>query len=76
MRGTFTTYKSSHGYDINSVAPMPHMANRPGQVWRGAPSLGMDNEEILGELGFSAEEIEKLYADGVINKRPVEDFRQ
>ena len=55
---------------------MPHMANRPGQVWRGAPSLGMDNEEILGELGFSAEEIEKLYADGVINKRPVEDFRQ
>lgn len=76
MRGTFTTYKSSHGYDINSVAPMPHMANRPGQVWRGAPSLGMDNEEILGELGFTEEEIKKMYDDGVINKRPVEDFRQ
>lgn len=76
MRGSFTTYRSNHGFDIKSVAPMPQMANRPGQVWRAAPSMGMDNEEILGELGYSEEEIARLSENGVINKRPVEDFRQ
>lgn len=76
MRKAMTTWKSNHGFDMVGVSPMPMMANRPGQVWRAAPSTGMDNEEILKELGYSDEEIAVLYEQGVINKRPVEDFRQ
>ena len=64
------------GTGEHPVCLLPQMANRPGQVWRAAPSMGMDNEEILGELGYSEEEIARLYENGVINKRPVEDFRQ
>lgn len=76
MRKSMTTWQSNHGFDMKGVSPMPHMANRPGQVWRAAPGLGMDNDEILHELGYSDEEIAQLYENGVINTRPIEDFRQ
>ena len=76
MRGAFTKWQSNHGFEITGVNAMPKMKNNPGQVWRAAPSVGMDNEEILKELGYSDEEIKELYDNGVINKRPVEDFRQ
>lgn len=76
MRSTFSTWQSNHGFEMKGVSPMPRMANRPGQVWRAAPSMGMDNEEVLRELGYSDEQIAEFYEKGTINKRPVEDFRQ
>ena len=75
-RNTMTNWQSNHGFEVKGVSPMPVMANRPGQVWRAAPSMGMDNEEILYELGYSKEDVEAMYDKGVIKKRPVEDFRQ
>jgi crotonobetainyl-CoA:carnitine CoA-transferase CaiB-like acyl-CoA transferase len=33
---------------------------------RHAPLLGEHNEELLGELGLSREEIDELEADGII----------
>lgn len=44
----------------------PEWSEGPGHVWRGAPRLGQDNEDILEELGYSSADIEKLYAEGVI----------
>jgi L-carnitine CoA-transferase len=76
MRESFTSWQSNHGFEMKGVSPMPKMKNRPGQVWRGAPGLGMDNEEVLTELGYSEDEIAAMYEKGIINKRPVEDFRQ
>ena len=76
MRNSFTTWESFHGFEMKGVSPMPAMKNRPGQVWRGAPGLGMDNEEILGELGYNEAEIAEMYEGSTIGKRPIEDFRQ
>ncbi|MDP6605943.1 MAG: CoA transferase, partial [Dehalococcoidia bacterium] len=38
--------------------------------WTAAPTLGGDNEAILGELGLSQPEIDALYESGVIADRP------
>ena len=51
---------------VRGVGIVPRVERRPGLVWRGAPRLGQDNEDILEELGYSSADIEKLYAEGVI----------
>ena len=67
-RGVFQSWENLRGKQINGAAPAPKFKNNPGKVWRPAPTIGMDNEQILSELGYGKEEIEKLYADKVINK--------
>jgi crotonobetainyl-CoA:carnitine CoA-transferase CaiB-like acyl-CoA transferase len=44
----------------------PRLSGTPGSVRTPAPLLGEHNEEILGALGISAAEQEKLERDGVI----------
>ncbi|WP_028829358.1 bile acid CoA-transferase BaiF [Proteocatella sphenisci] len=39
--------------------------NNPSQIWRGAPLFGMDNKDILKDLGYSDEEIQSLYEKGI-----------
>lgn len=69
-REVFTTWKAADGVtDIPGVNVMPKLANYPGRVWRGAPSIGMDNEDILEELGFGKETAEKMYREGKLGKR-------
>jgi crotonobetainyl-CoA:carnitine CoA-transferase CaiB-like acyl-CoA transferase len=38
----------------------------PGAILRGAPVLGEHTREILGQIGFSSEEIEKLENEGIV----------
>jgi crotonobetainyl-CoA:carnitine CoA-transferase CaiB-like acyl-CoA transferase len=38
----------------------------PGTVRRRAPMLGEHSDEILGELGYSANEIDDLRTSGVV----------
>lgn len=75
-RGSFVTWTNYHGQKITGVAPVPQMKNAPGQVWGPAPSMGMHNEEIMEELGFSSEEIREMYEKGLLRKEPVEKFPQ
>lgn len=56
------------GKTYTGVGVFPKFKKNPGQIWRGRPSIGMDNEDILGELGFGAEEIEALYQEKAIGK--------
>ena len=48
---------------------MPKLTNHPGKVWRGAPNIGMDNTDILTELGYSQEQIEKMYSEGLLDSK-------
>lgn len=45
---------------------IPKLSRTPGQIRRAAPALGQDTREILAEVGLSAEQIQKLYALGVV----------
>lgn len=35
-------------------------------IWRGAPLLGQDSREILTSIGYTQEQIDKLYDDGIV----------
>ncbi|CDX03578.1 L-carnitine CoA-transferase [Desulfitobacterium sp. LBE] len=67
-RETFTEWETVDGEKIKGVNVVPKLAKEPGKVWRGAPKYGMDNEDILAELGYSSEEILALYNDKVLAK--------
>ena len=42
------------------------LSRTPGQVRSGGPALGEHTEQVLGEAGFSEEEIAQLLADGAV----------
>jgi L-carnitine CoA-transferase len=69
-REVFTTWTAADGVTpIPGVNIFPKVRNYPGQIWRGAPNMGMDNEDILAELGIPKETIEKMYAEHKLGKR-------
>jgi formyl-CoA transferase len=41
-------------------------SDTPGTVWGPAPAHGQDTDEVMGELGYSAEEIATLRQSGVV----------
>jgi alpha-methylacyl-CoA racemase len=50
-------------------APAPRFSRTPGEVTRPPSPSGQHTREVLGEFGFSADEIEKLEATGAIQQR-------
>lgn len=69
-REVFTTWTAADGEtQIPGVNIVPKVKNNPGQIWRGAPNIGMDNEDIMEELGISKEIVEKMYAEGKLGQR-------
>src|SRR5438874_470891 len=72
--------RERHHFDI---VDQPHLGKRPVQrhvaakftrfepkVRRHAPTLGEHNEEVLREIGFSTEDIDRLKSEGVIADKP------
>jgi crotonobetainyl-CoA:carnitine CoA-transferase CaiB-like acyl-CoA transferase len=52
---------------VRMQAVVPKMGSRPGSVWRTGPSLGQDNDLVLGEwLGKSDDELAALRSSGTI----------
>lgn len=68
-REVFYEWETVKGRKVTGVNVMPKFKNNPGQVWRGCPTIGMDNDVILAELGFSAEEIADLYKSKTITQK-------
>lgn len=58
------------GQMLTGVASPLRFKNNPTQIWRGCPTIGMDNEDVLEEMGYSAEQIQELYDKQVIKKAP------
>jgi crotonobetainyl-CoA:carnitine CoA-transferase CaiB-like acyl-CoA transferase len=52
---------------VKGIGVVPKFSLTPGKIWRGAPSVGQDNQRIYGEmLGISASELEALSREQVI----------
>jgi len=57
------------GVPVRVFGVVPKMSMTPGRIWRGAPSIGEDTTDILATmLSLSQDEIEGLYADGVVHR--------
>ena len=51
---------------VKQVGILPKLSDTPGQVRRFAPVHGEHTDEVLGGLGFSAEDIGRLRKDGTV----------
>lgn len=68
-RGVIAEWENIDGKKIKGPGPVFKFKNNPGQIWRGAPKYGQDNEAVLQRLGFSEADIAVLYENKVINKK-------
>ena len=69
-REDIVEWKSVKGTKIRAVAPLPKFKNHPAKVWGPCPAFGQHNEEVLGELGYSDQEIQEMYDEGVLKNDP------
>ena len=54
--------------EVTAFGFAPKLSETPGKVWRGAPRLGQDTEEVMKKiLGYTQEEIDALKGKGVID---------
>ena len=54
--------------EVKAFGFAPKLSDTPGEVWRGAPKLGQDTEDIMKKLlGYTQEEIDALKGKGVID---------
>jgi len=74
MRGTVQEWTNFKGAKVRAVAGVPKFTRHPAKNWRPAPYVGMDNEEILGELGYTPEQIRALYDNRVLSHDPEMTF--
>lgn len=65
-RESFTQWKTTAGRTFKGPNVMPKFKKNPGKVWRPMPTHGQDTEAILGDLGYSAQDIRALADKGVI----------
>ncbi len=67
-RETFTSWHNAYNDETTrGVNIVPRFAKNPGEISRGMPLVGQDNEAILSSLGFDKESINRLYDSGVIS---------
>ena len=54
--------------DITAFGFAPKLSETPGEVWRGAPRLGQDTDEIMTKLlDYTPEEIDAVKGKGIID---------
>jgi formyl-CoA transferase len=51
---------------MRQPAAIPHFLERPGAVWREAPLLGADNDQVYASVGVTADERAHLESAGLI----------
>jgi len=57
------------GVPIRVGGVAPKMSLTPGQVWRGAPAIGEDTDDIMKLLlGIPEKELREFYAKGIVHR--------
>ena len=54
------------GYTVDVPGVVPKLLGTPGSVRSSAPGLGDDTDAVLGEIGFSAQDIAALRGRKVV----------
>lgn len=70
-RGVWQDWQTADGQTFKGLGVFPRFEQHPGQVWRPMPDRGQDTADVLGRLGYSAQEIDRLVEAGVVS-RPAE----
>ena len=67
-RGDFISYTDETlGREVEAFGVFPKLSRTPGMVWRGAPTLGQDTDDILRHiLGRDDETIRRLHESGIV----------
>jgi len=54
------------GYEVDVPGVVPKLLGTPGSIRSSAPRLGDDTDAVLGEIGFSAQDVTALRARNVV----------
>lgn len=65
-RESITQWRTMSGRTFKGPNVMPKFKKHPGKIWRAMPSHGMDTAALLGDLGYSDQDIRALAGKGVI----------
>ncbi len=65
-RGMVQRVTTRDGWEVDLPGIVPKLSETPGAIRQAAPHLGGDTATVLGDLGFSQEQLAALAAKGVI----------
>lgn len=65
-RETFIEWEKVSGEKVKGPNVVPVFQNNPGRIWRGCPTVGMDSDDILIEIGKTPKEIAVLKESGIV----------
>jgi formyl-CoA transferase len=68
-RGMLQELVMDDGSTMTVPGVVPKLSATPGGHRRNAPQLGQDTDQILAEMGLSAEQIESLKARGIVGSQ-------
>jgi crotonobetainyl-CoA:carnitine CoA-transferase CaiB-like acyl-CoA transferase len=64
--GAIGSYEHPIAGHVKVVAPAVGMSETPATIERPAPLIGQHSSEILGEFGFTADDIDRFVASGAV----------
>lgn len=66
-RETITSwYDPMRDEQVKGSCCVPSFKNEPSQIFRGGAAYGADTRDILSDLGYTEEQINKYYADSIV----------
>lgn len=60
QREVFTEWENVDGKTIKGISMFPKFKNNPSRFWRACPKQGPDTEDVMSDLGYSAEQISEM----------------
>jgi crotonobetainyl-CoA:carnitine CoA-transferase CaiB-like acyl-CoA transferase len=70
-RGMFLEWEDPVAGRVKGAGVAPRFSATPGGVWRGAPWLGQDNDQVLTEmLNYTPERVARLRREGILGEYP------